>query len=157
MRDDLQDFLNRIKNNEIHDHELGPGDNLINTFHLSLLSSGQKRKLAINDDDYHKMFHNLDPDVPKKEMAESESKSKYAFSLCRRGTYIISPEILLPKERREPLGWQQIVSDTGEILYQFTYEEEITNIKTQAMEYEFQNTSAPNPEMHDRYVSVNKK
>ena len=157
LGDDLEDFLNRIKNNEIHDHELGPGDNLINTFHLSLLSSGQKRKLAINDDDYRKTFHNHDPDVPKKEMAKSESKSKYAFSLCRRGTYIISPEILLPKERREPLGWQQIVSDTGEILYEFTYEEEITNIETQASEYEFQNTSVPNPEMYDRYVSVNNK
>ena len=158
LGDDLEDFLNRIKNNEIHGHELGPGDNLINTFHLSLLSPGQKRKLAINHDDYHKTFHNHDPDVPKKEMAKSESKSKYAFSLCRRGTYIISPEILLPKERQDPLGWQQIVSDTGEILWEFTYEEEIINIETQGSEYEFQEASVPNPELpFQRNVSVNVK
>ena len=104
LGDDLEDFLNRIKNNEIHDHELGQEDNWINTFHLSMLSPEQKRKLAISDNDYLKTFHNHDPDIPKTEMAKSESKSKYAFSLCRRATYNISPEIHLPEEKREPLG-----------------------------------------------------
>ena len=136
LGDDLEDFLNRIKNNEIHDHELGQEDNWINTFHLSMLSPEEKRKLAISDNDYLKTFHNHDPDIPKTEMAKSESKSKYAFSLCRRATYIISPEIHLPEEKpalssgilrlekngpgleiRLPLEWKEVFTVTGQPLY----------------------------------------
>ena len=95
--DDLEDFLNRIKNNQASVHELGPEGEWINTFHLSLLSPEKKRKLANNDQGYFASFHNGYPDVPEKEMIKSESKSKYEFSVCRRVTCIISPEIHLPK------------------------------------------------------------
>ena len=100
--DDLEDFLNRIKNNEIRDHDYDP-ESWTHTFHLSLLTPDQKRKLAINDIDYNHTFSQYftrSHDVPKEEMAKSESKSKYAFSKCTRGTYIISPEILLPENKQ---------------------------------------------------------
>ena len=145
LGDDLEDFLIRIKNNEIHDHDLGQEHKGIHTFHLSLLLPEQKRKLDINDRDYLNTFHNHDPDVLKKEMARSESKSKYAFSLCRRKTFTISPDILLPEEKRDDgdwtLGWKEIISETGETLYQFTYDEENTDIELLT------------PEMYKRYLS----
>ena len=155
-----------------------------------MLSPEEKRKLAISDNDYLKTFHNHDPDIPKAEMAKSESKSKYAFSLCRRATYNISPEIHLPEEKREPLGmvardglppgslpslsdilqlekdcpgldvrlpqgWKKIVSETGESLYEFTYEEENIIIETQESKDEFPNASIPNPEEYNRYLLIN--
>ena len=105
--DDLEDFLERIKNNEIHDHEVGQTDHWINTYHLSLLSPEEERKLATNDVDYRNTFffshpdhrHPGHPDVPKEEMIKSKSKSKYSFSLCGRKTYIISSNIRFPRQR----------------------------------------------------------
>ena len=39
--------------------------------------------------------------VPEEEMAKYESKSKYLFSLCRRKTYLISPNVF-PSQRVLP-------------------------------------------------------
>ena len=102
--DDLEDFQNRIKNNEIYDHEFEFDEHecWINTYHLSLLVPEEKRKLATNDVDYINIFEMKNPDVPKEEMAKSESKSKYLFSLCQRKTYIISPNVLFAHHRLPP-------------------------------------------------------
>ena len=98
--DDLENFLTQIKN-DMHER-FTPGIieffDLINTFHVSLLSPDQKRNLAMNDRDYNCTFLNLKPDVPKEEMAKSDSKSKYAFSSCSRKTHTISPQCLRVKQ-----------------------------------------------------------
>ena len=115
LGDDLEDFLNSIKNNKIYQE-----DYWINTFHLSLLSPDQKRRLAINDS-----LHQLNPslfdymmfplhDVPKNEMAKSESKSKYAFSKCTRGTFMFSPEIPEDSEdSKDYPKWDEFTKEVG--------------------------------------------
>ena len=91
--DDLEDFLERIKNKTVQKEETGPDGYGVWTFHLAMLTPNEKRKLEIQDQQYKKTFLlSNNPDVPKEEMDKSDSTSKYALSYCRRNTFILSPE-----------------------------------------------------------------
>ena len=94
--DDLEDFLERIKNKKVQKEETGPDGYGVETFHLAMLTPNEKRKLEIQDQQYKGTFLDgfggLNPDVPKEEMDKSDSTSKYALSDCRRNTFIISSE-----------------------------------------------------------------
>ena len=94
--DDLEDFLERIKNKKVQKEETGPYGDGVFTFHLAMLTPNEKRKLEIQDQQYKRTFWDGfvsgNPDVPKFEMDKSDSTSKYALSTCTRNTFIISSE-----------------------------------------------------------------
>ena len=93
--DDLEDFLESIKNKKVQKEVTGPDGYGVETFHLAMLTPNEKRKLEIEDQQYKRTFYRGwgdNPDVPKFEMDKSESTSKYALSICERNTFIISSE-----------------------------------------------------------------
>ena len=117
--DDLEDLIERIKKDELN--ESGTGRNGHDetftqhgktlhkhgqtfTFHVELVTKKDRKKLENGDEQFKKTFwnydaHGMNPDVSKEEMKASESDLKFALSLCKRSTYLISPDTLGLRKR----------------------------------------------------------
>ena len=54
-----------------------------------MLTDQEEKEIQNPDSDFLVTFPNTNPDVPKAEMAKSDSKHKYVRSFCVRSTYII--------------------------------------------------------------------
>ena len=64
------------------------------TYFLPKLTEKEKKLVEQKDKDhlmsyFKHAFHGKDPDVSKKEMDESESKSKFVRGICWRRTFIL--------------------------------------------------------------------
>ena len=95
--EDLEDLFSRINNGELNEDETGPYGVGIYTFNVELVTKNDRRKLENGDEQFKRTFakyihYKKNPDVPKEEMEQSESDLKFALSLCRRFTYLISAE-----------------------------------------------------------------
>ena len=89
--EDLESFIEKIKNGKINKNTIRDGDRS-RTFLLCLLDNDERKKLEQKDYDFMKTFyeHGLrGADVPEAEWKASESNMKFAKSYCRRATYFI--------------------------------------------------------------------
>ena len=87
--EDLETFIERIKNGKIGEHK--------ETFLLCLLDKEQRKKLEEKDEYIMRTFYgNLSgrADVPEVEWKASECNMKYARSECLRKTYFIDASII---------------------------------------------------------------
>ena len=86
--EDLESFIERIKNGEIKSREL-----TFNKFFTCLLNKEERKKLEQKDEDFIATFYHArmghDADVPEAEWKESESNLKFSLSLCTRDTHFI--------------------------------------------------------------------
>ena len=91
--EDLETFIERIKNGEINKHTIPEGEEFKKTFLLCLLDEEERKKLERKDKDFMKTFHwkylGREADVPEAEWKASESNMKFAKSYCSRTTYFI--------------------------------------------------------------------
>ena len=104
--EDLESFIERIKNGEINKDtpgtKIGKDRNLRlelkdrkESFLLCLLDKEERRKLEQKDFDFMKTFHETmfgsrkEADVPEAEWKASESNLKFSYSYCGRYTYFI--------------------------------------------------------------------
>ena len=58
-------------------------------FHFAMLTDQEEKDIKNPDSDFLHTFWKSNPDVPKNEMAKSDSNHKYVRSYCIRATYII--------------------------------------------------------------------
>ena len=82
---DIDDFYDRIKMNEINfvDRKLRKSPNSVKTFHLSMLSDQEERKMHSDNIGNQKFF--------TKQTTLSKKEQNYALSLCRRKTIHSGP------------------------------------------------------------------
>jgi len=95
---DLEELVSKIKRRKVKNKKFS-WDEEVYSFHLSLLTQQEKKKLETGDEDflssfrptYNNIKHCYDsPDIPKEEMDSSESNQKYLLSICSRSTFVIS-------------------------------------------------------------------
>ena len=89
--EDLESFIEKIKNGKINKNTIRDGDRS-RTFLLCLLDNDERKKLEQKDYDFMKTFyeHGLrGADVPEAEWKASESNMKFAKSYCGRETFFI--------------------------------------------------------------------
>jgi len=86
LHDDLDSFFFKLQHEQFNHNVI--------TFCIPKLSDEELKLIEMNDElhlsNYFWNFLGRNPDVPKEEMAKSESKSKYAFCSCWRFTYSLS-------------------------------------------------------------------
>ena len=88
--DDLEDFIENLKNNKYCFENAGLDSMETNRcFHFAMLTGQEEKEIQNPDSDFLMTFVRSNPDVPKTEMAKSDSKHKYVSSYCVRTTYII--------------------------------------------------------------------
>ena len=88
--DHLEDFITDLKNNKYTFQNTGLDSEDLNVcFHYAMLTSKEEKEIQNPDSDFLLTFFDDNPDVPKTEMAKSDSKHKYVSSICKRVTYII--------------------------------------------------------------------
>ena len=90
--EDLETFIERIKNGEINKDTISTDGDSGYTFLLCLLDKDERKKLEQNDYDFMSTFEeNLlgIADVPEAEWKASEFNMKFARSGCYRETYFI--------------------------------------------------------------------
>ena len=94
--EDLETFVERIKNEQINIDTIPEIGERKFTFLLCLLDKKETKKLEQEDEDFMESFskHNRygdgeGADVPEVEFKASESNMKFARSICRRWTYFI--------------------------------------------------------------------
>ena len=90
--EDLETFIERIKNGEINKDTIPEDGEIIYPFLLCLLDKEERKKLEQKDYDFMKTFwfnDNGKADVPEAEWKASESNMKFARSTCDRRTYFI--------------------------------------------------------------------
>ena len=88
--DHLENFITDLKNNKYCFENAGLDSMDTNgCFHFAMLTDQEEKEIQNPDSDFLVTFPNLNPDVPKTEMAKSDSKHKYVRSFCVRSTYII--------------------------------------------------------------------
>ena len=90
--EDLENFIERIKNEEINKDTI-PYAEIKWTFLLCLLDEEERKKLERKDEDFMETFwehsYGREADVPEAEWKASESNMKFAKSKCYRETYFI--------------------------------------------------------------------
>ena len=91
--DHLEKFITDLKKNKYGFQNSGLDSKDSNDcFHYAMLTSREEKDIQNPDSDYLYTFYGSkhgNPDVPKTEMAKSDSKHKYVLSYCQRVTYII--------------------------------------------------------------------
>ena len=88
--DNLENFIEDLKNNKYCFENAGlDSEDSHDSFHFAMLTSQEEKDIQNPDSDFLLTFVSQNPDVPKIEMAMSDSKHKYALSECKRVTYII--------------------------------------------------------------------
>ena len=95
--EDLETFIEKIKNGEVSKSTIPDEGDYEGTFLLNLLDKEERKKLEHKDGAFMKLFdfHKIgEVDVPEAEWKSSESNSKFARSYCSRRTYFISNEFL---------------------------------------------------------------
>ena len=86
--EDLETFIERIKNGEINKDTIPEDGEDKNLFLLCLLDEKERKKLAEKDEDFMKTFYwKRKADVPEAEWNASESNLKFSYSFCNRVTY----------------------------------------------------------------------
>ena len=88
--DHLENFISELKSNKYCFENAGLDSmDSYGCFHYAKLTSKEEKEIQNPDSDFLVTFPNTNPDVPKTEMAKSDSKHKYVRSFCVRSTYII--------------------------------------------------------------------
>ena len=87
VHDDLDSFFEKLQNGWWEEEE-------VRTYFIPKLTEEEEKLVEEKDKDHlmsymNHAFHGIDPDVSKKEMDESESKSKFVRGRCWRGTFIL--------------------------------------------------------------------
>ena len=87
VHDDLDSFFDKLQNGWW-------GEEIVVTYFIPMLTEKEKKLVEEKDKDHlmsYRWYANLgmDPDVSKKEMDESESKSKFVRGNCWRSTFIL--------------------------------------------------------------------
>ena len=90
LGNDLENFIEDLKNNKYCFANSGLDSMETNhCFHFAMLTDQEQKDIQNPDSDFLHTFVDLNPDVPKTDMAKSDSKHKYVRSYCIRATYII--------------------------------------------------------------------
>ena len=90
LGNDLENFIEDLKNNKYCFENSGLDSLEENRcFHFAMLTDQEEKDIQNPDSDFLYTFFILNPDVPKTDMAKSDSKHKYVRSYCTRATYII--------------------------------------------------------------------
>ena len=87
--EDLETFIERIKNGEINKETIPEDGEEKGLFLLCLLDEEERKKLEQKDKDFMKTFFRKEADVPEAEWKASESNLKFSKSFCSRGTHFI--------------------------------------------------------------------
>ena len=90
--EDLETFIERIKNGEINKDTIPEDGDSKKSFLLCLLDKDERKKLEQKDEDFIKTFElNIigRADVPEAEWKASESNLKFSRSACYRITHFI--------------------------------------------------------------------
>ena len=88
--DNLEKFITDLKNNNYGFQNAGlDSKDAYDCFHYAMLTRQEEKEIQNPDSDFLWSFFDDNPDVPKTEMAKSDSKHKYVRSRCVRVTYII--------------------------------------------------------------------
>ena len=88
--EDLETFIERIKNGEINKDTIPEHGDRKYLFLLCLLDKEERKKLDQKDEDFMKKFTwGKDADVPEAEWNASESNLKFSKSECYRRTHFI--------------------------------------------------------------------
>ena len=88
--DNLDNFIADLKNNKFCFKNAGfDSEDSYDCFHFAMLTCQEEKEIKNPDSDFLWTFPKNNPDVPKTEMAKSDSKHKYVYSECKRVTYII--------------------------------------------------------------------
>ena len=88
--EDLETFIERIKNGKINKDTIPVDGEEKESFLLCLLDKEERKKLEQKDGDFMKtFFYGREADVPEAEWKASESNMKFARSKCWRDTYFI--------------------------------------------------------------------
>jgi len=90
--EDLETFIERIKNEEINKDTIPEDGEYKKPFLLCLLDKEERKRLEEKDFDFMKTFYwneNGKADVSEAEWKESESNQKFSRSTCYRTTFII--------------------------------------------------------------------
>ena len=90
--EDLETFIERIKNGEINKDTIPEHGDRKNSFLLCLLDKEERKKLEQKDEDFMETFNFNqmgEADVPEAEWNASESNLKFSESYCFRLTHFI--------------------------------------------------------------------
>ena len=88
--DNLEKFITDLKNNNYGFQNAGlDSKDAYDCFHYAMLTRQEEKEIKNPVSDFLATFESMNPDVPKTEMAKSDSKHKYVRSDCVRATYII--------------------------------------------------------------------
>ena len=88
--EDLETFIERIKNGKINKDTIPEYGEFKGLFLLCLLDKEERKKLEQKDDDFMFTFYEgRKADVPEAEWIASESNLKFSRSICYRYTYFI--------------------------------------------------------------------
>ena len=88
--EDLETFIERIKNGEINKDTIPERGDYKRSFLLCLLDKEERTKLEGKDKDFMKTFvKRRKADVPEAEWNTSDSNLKFSFSISDRETYFI--------------------------------------------------------------------
>ena len=90
VEEDLENFIQRIKNGEINKDTIPKRGDWKDSFLLCLLDKEERKKLEEKDEDFMETFQlGEEADVPEAEWNVSESNLKFSRSVCIRDTYYI--------------------------------------------------------------------
>ena len=99
VHDDLDSFFDKLQNGWWGEEEVG-------TYFIPKLTEKEKKLVEEKDKDHLMSYFDGrfggDPDVSKKEMDESESKSKFVRGSCERWTFILNTKKGTNKRIRKP-------------------------------------------------------
>ena len=90
--EDLETFIERIKNGEINKDTIPEGGEKKVSFLLCLLNKEERKRLEQKDGDFMKTFELNEigrADVPEAEWNASESNLKFSRSVCARRTHFV--------------------------------------------------------------------
>ena len=116
---DLEFFLVNIRRKKVKNKAF-IWHQQVYSFHLSLLTQHERKKLEMGDEKFLSTFTRLyskrngsfdNPDVPKEEMEASESKQKYALSTCSRCTFVLSVHLRQSDDIGEDVSSDESLSE----------------------------------------------
>ena len=94
--EDLETFIERIKNGEINKGTIPERGDRKNSFLLCLLDKKERKKLEQKDKDFMETFRwSREADVPEAEWKASESNLKFSNSVCIRVTHFIDASSII--------------------------------------------------------------
>ena len=91
--EDLETFIERIKNGEINKDTIPEDGEEKDLFLLCLLDKEERKKLEQKDEDFMKTFWEEEADVPEAEWNASESNLKFSRSSGVRITHFIDASL----------------------------------------------------------------